>query len=152
MGRIGARRGAGVHHLRSASLTTREIDLDTTGEPLTNLTPELVSFCSERGDGLVNCFCPHATAALLLMELGAGSDLDLISWLESNLPLDTHFHHRHGSPGHGADHLLPALFGASVTVPVRAGRPLLGTWQSLALLDTNRDNNRRRVLFTFVPG
>jgi secondary thiamine-phosphate synthase enzyme len=133
-------------------LNSREIELDTTGEALTDLTPELIRFCSEQGDGLVNSFCPHATAALLLIELRAGSDLDLLAWVESNLPLASAFHHRHGSPGHGADHLLPALFGASVTVPVQAGIPLLGTWQSLALLDTNRDNNRRRVRFTFIPG
>jgi secondary thiamine-phosphate synthase enzyme len=133
-------------------VTTREIQLDTTGTALTDLTPELVKFCSEFEDGLAHAFCPHATVALLLMELGAGSDLDLLSWLEANLSRATPFRHQHGSVGHGADHLLAALFGASVTVPVQAGRPLLGTWQSLALLDTNRENNRRRVRFTFVPG
>lgn len=133
-------------------MTTSEIELETTGTTVTDLTPDLVQFCSELGDGLAHAFCPHATAALLMMELGAGSDLDLLSWLEANLPRTTPFRHQHGSLGHGADHLLPALFGASVTVPVQAGRPLLGTWQSLALLDTNRENNQRRVRFTFIPG
>jgi secondary thiamine-phosphate synthase enzyme len=84
--------------------------------------------------------------------LGAGSDADLLTWLERTLPRDAPYRHQHGRRGHGADHLLPAVLGSSVTVPVLDGTPQLGTWQSLALIDTNRENNRRLVRLTFLPG
>ncbi len=128
------------------------MEVDTGGRVITDLTAELVSFCSRQGDGLAHAFCPHATAALVLMELGAGSDLDLLSWLAKALPRTDTYRHRHGSQGHGADHLLPALLGVEVTVPVESGRPTLGSWQSLALIDTNRENNRRQVVFSFLGG
>jgi secondary thiamine-phosphate synthase enzyme len=130
---------------------TVELVLDTSGGSISDLTAELRRFCRGRRDGLVNAFCPHATAGLVLMETGAGSDLDLLDWLRDHLPRDDRYRHRHGSAGHGADHLLPALLGSSVTVPVVAGEPLLGTWQSLLLVDTNADNNRRRVRLSFLP-
>ena len=132
-------------------MDTVELVLDTSGRSISDLTSELRSFCRGRRDGLVNAFCPHATAALVLMETGAGSDLDLLDWLQAHLPRDRRYRHQHGSPGHGADHLLPALLGASVSIPVLGGQPLLGTWQSLLLLDTNLENNRRRVRLTFLP-
>ncbi len=131
-------------------MDTVELVVDTGGRSLTDLTSELTEFCSDRGDGLASAFCPHATAALVLMERGAGSEEDLLAWVATHLPREAAYRHRHGHPGHGADHLVPALFGASVTLPVRAGAPLLGTWQSLLLLDLNRDNNRRRVLLSFL--
>lgn len=127
-----------------------ERTVDTGDRILVDLTEDLVDFCQGRGDGLASAFCPHATAALILMEHGSGSDEDLVAWMRRQLSADFPYRHRRGHPGHGADHLVPALFGASVTVPVRAGTPLLGTWQSLLLLDPNSDSNRRRVLFSFV--
>ncbi|MHB1524243.1 MAG: secondary thiamine-phosphate synthase enzyme YjbQ [Candidatus Dormibacteria bacterium] len=132
-------------------MDTLELVLDTSGGSISDLTGELRRFCRGRRDGLVNAFCPHTTAALVLMETGAGSDQDLLDWLRDHLPRDARYRHRHGSGGHGADHLLPALLGSSVTVPVVSGEPLLGTWQSLLLVDTNSDNNRRRVRLSFLP-
>ena len=132
-------------------METLELVLDTGGRSISDLTPELRRFCDGRRDGLVNAFCPHATAALVLMEAGAGSDQDLLDWLRTHLPRDDRYRHRHGPVGHGADHLLPALFGSSVSIPVLGGEPLLGTWQSLLLLDTNLENNRRRVRLSFLP-
>jgi secondary thiamine-phosphate synthase enzyme len=97
-------------------------------------------------------FVPHATAGLALFELGSGSDEDLDDVLDRLLPRDDRYRHRHGSFGHGADHLVPVIVSPSVTIPVVGGEPLLGTWQSLALVDTNVDNPRRQVRFSFVPG
>jgi len=54
------------------------------------------------------------------------------------------------APGHGADHLLPALVSPSLTLPVLDGLVVLGTWQSVVLVDLNVDNPRRRVRFSFV--
>jgi len=128
-----------------------EIDVDSSRTRMVDLTRDLERFCADRGDGLVNVFVPHATAGLALMEMGSGSDADLLVALDRLLPRDSRYRHAHGSPGHGADHLLPALVSPSTTIPVLAGRPALGTWQSLVLVDLNVDNPRRHVRFTFLP-
>ncbi|AKS34562.1 secondary thiamine-phosphate synthase enzyme YjbQ [Mycolicibacterium goodii] len=126
------------------------IDVDTSRRPLVDLTDEVREFCRSRCDGLCNVFVPHATAGLALIETGAGSDHDLVDALERLLPRDDRYRHAHGSFGHGADHVLPALVSPSVTVPVQQGRPLLGTWQSIVLVDLNRDNPQRSVRLSFL--
>ena len=93
---------------------------------------------------------PHATAGLAIMETGAGSEGDLLGALERLLPRDDRYRHAHGSPGHGADHVLPAIVSPSVTLPVLGGRVAFGTWQSLVLVDLNEDNPRRHVRFSFL--
>ena len=132
-------------------MQTVEIDVDTARERIVDLTPELARFCRGRGDGLVNVFAPHATAGLALMETGSGSETDLLAMLERLVPRDGRYRHAHGSPGRGADHLLPALVCPSVTLPVLGGHPALGTWQSVVLVDLNVDNPRRHVRFSFLP-
>ena len=115
-----------------------------------DLTPACEGFVAGERDGLLVVFVPHATAGLLVMELGAGSEEDLLATIERILPRDDRWRHRHGSPGHGADHVLPLLAPPSLTVPVVAGRLQLGAWQSIALLDTNVDRERRTVRLNFV--
>ena len=127
-----------------------EVDIDTSRRRIADLTPELELFCAELGDGLVNVLVPHATAGLALMETGSGSEADLVAALERLLPRDDRYGHAHGSAGHGADHLLPALVSPSVTLPVLDGRVAFGTWQSLVLVDLNKDNPDRRVRFSFL--
>jgi secondary thiamine-phosphate synthase enzyme len=119
---------------------------------LFDITRECANFASGEGDGLLNVFVPHATAGVVIMELGAGSDDDLMGRLDELLPRDERWRHSHGSPGHGADHVLPLLVPPSAVVPVVNGQLSLGTWQSIALLDANPDNSTRRVLLTFLPG
>ena len=104
------------------------------------------------GDGLLTVFVPHATAGLVIMELGAGSDSDLMAALDRLLPRDDRWVHRHGSPGHGADHLVPIVAPPSLTIPGVGGRLTLGTWQSIALLDPNSDNETRAVRLAFLAG
>jgi secondary thiamine-phosphate synthase enzyme len=129
---------------------TREIEVDTSRQRFVDLTAEMNRFCAGRGDGLVNVFVPHATAGLALIELGSGSETDLQALLDRVLPRDDRYRHAHGSTGHGADHLLPALISPSVTIPVVDGRAALGTWQSLVLVDFNVDNPRRHVRLSFM--
>ncbi len=131
-------------------MRTSQIDIDTSRSSMVDLTTELERFCAESHDGLVNVFVPHATAGLALMEVGSGSEGDLRAALERLLPRDDRYRHAHGSPGHGSDHLLPALLSPSVSIPVLNGRPTLGTWQSLVLVDLNADNPRRHVRFSFL--
>jgi secondary thiamine-phosphate synthase enzyme len=137
-------------------MRTRELEVDTGSVPaLTDLTAVCAGFVDEAaagGDGLLSVYVPHATAGVVVVELGAGSDADLLEALERLLPHDDRWRHRHGSEGHGADHVLPLLVGPSLTVPVVAGRLALGTWQSIALLDPNGDNSRRRVRLSFLEG
>ena len=136
-------------------MKTRELSLDTERESsLTDLTRACADFLAEvgAGDGLLTVYVPHATAGVVVVELGAGSEEDVLAALERLLPHDDRWRHRHGSPGHGADHVRPLLVSPSLTVPVVGGRMTLGTWQSIALLDPNADNSRRTVQLAFLPG
>jgi secondary thiamine-phosphate synthase enzyme len=119
---------------------------------LFDLTAACVEFVAGEGDGLLTVFVPHATAGVVVMELGAGSDADLVTALDRLLPRTSEWRHRHGSPGHGADHILPLLVSPSLTVPVVGGELSLGTWQSIALLDPNPDNEVRTVRLGFLTG
>lgn len=131
----------------------RELTVDTAGRVVVDVTGEVQGFAAEAGaDGLLHVFVPHATAGVALMETGAGSEEDLAEAIERILPRDDRYSHRHGSAGHGADHLLPVLVSPSLVLPVRHGRLALGTWQRVVLVDTNRENNRRRVLLSLLEG
>ncbi|WP_172831787.1 secondary thiamine-phosphate synthase enzyme YjbQ [Mycobacterium asiaticum] len=128
------------------------LEVDTTRRRIVDLTDPIRRFCFSLGDGLLNVFVPHATAGVAVIETGAGSDDDLVDTLERLLPRDERYRHSHGSRGHGADHVLPAIVSPSVTVPVSGGEPMLGTWQSVVLVDLNRDNPQRSVRLSFVQG
>ena len=117
-----------------------------------DLTRECAEFVGGEGDGLLNVWVPHATAGLAVVEVGAGSDTDLLRSLDDVLPADDRWRHRHGSAGHGRDHVLPAYVSPSLTVPVLGGRMALGTWQSVCLVDLNADNPDREVRLSFVAG
>ncbi|GAA5130537.1 secondary thiamine-phosphate synthase enzyme YjbQ [Pseudonocardia adelaidensis] len=131
------------------------IEVRTGGrETLVDLTDEIAAFLRSAGarDGLLNVWVPHATAGLAVIETGAGSDTDLLTALRDLLPADDRWTHRHGSPGHGRDHVLPALVAPSMSVPVLDGSTALGTWQSVCLVDTNGDNPVRSVRLSYLPG
>lgn len=131
----------------------RELELRTGAQRITDVTDHCAAFAAEVGAaGLLHVFLPHATAGLALLETGAGSDEDLASHLDVLLPRDERWRHRHGSPGHGADHVLPAIISPSLTVPVDDGRLALGTWQSIVVVDTNEDNAIRRLRLSFLAG
>ncbi len=119
---------------------------------IVDLTPRVREFCAGKGDGLLSVFAPHATAGVALVETGAGSEQDLLSTVDRLLPRDDRWTHAHGSAGHGADHVLPAFVSPSLVVPVVEGTPSLGTWQSVVLVDPNRDNPSRRIRLSFLPG
>lgn len=133
-------------------MDTTEIALENRDRHVVDLTDEAARFCRALGDGLLSVFAPHATAGVALLELGSGSESDLDEALERLLPRDDRYRHRHGSPGHGADHLLPVFVSPSLVIPVVAGRMALGTWQSLVLVDLNADNSHRRVRLSFLAG
>ncbi|CAN5168632.1 secondary thiamine-phosphate synthase enzyme YjbQ [soil metagenome] len=117
-----------------------------------DLTGDCRRFAEGHGDGLLHVFVPHATAGLAIVETGAGSDADLLSTVDRLLPTDQRWQHRHGNPGHGRDHVLPALLPPYASIPVLDGQLALGTWQSICLVDTNGDNPDRQVRLSFLPG
>ena len=128
-------------------------EIDTGGRRVVDVTGPVEAFAREgEGDGLLHVFVPHATAGVALMETGSGSEEDLEEAIERLLPRDDRYAHRHGSTGHGGDHLLPVFVSPSLMLPVEAGRVVLGTWQRVVVVDPNRENNRRTVRLSFVPG
>ncbi len=131
--------------------TTREY---RTGdqEVVLDLTRDCAEFVAGLGDGLLSLFVPHATAGIAVIETGAGSDDDLLGALGDLLPADDRWRHRHGSPGHGRSHVMPAIVPPHATVPVLDGRLALGTWQSICLVDLNVDNDVRTVRLSFLAG
>ncbi|MGH2488414.1 MAG: secondary thiamine-phosphate synthase enzyme YjbQ [Candidatus Limnocylindria bacterium] len=137
-------------------MESREVRIETAGQrgvhDLTDACAGFVTDVAAGGDGILHLFAPHATAGLVIMELGSGSDADVLDALDRLLPRDHRWRHRHGSAGHGADHVLPLLAGPSLSIPVIGGRMALGTWQSVALLDPNADHVERRVRLSFLAG
>jgi secondary thiamine-phosphate synthase enzyme len=134
---------------------SEEIEIRTgSSEVVRDLGDESRRFLRSAGaeDGLLNIWVPHATAGLAIIETGAGSDDDLLTALRDLLPADDRWRHRHGSPGHGRDHVLPAFVPPYATIPVLGGSMALGTWQSVCLVDTNADNPVRKVRFSFISG
>ena len=135
-------------------MKTQIIHVHTGGrETIRDITGECAEFAqaaSGGGDGLLNVFVPHATAGVALIELGSGSDDDLLATLAELLPADDHWRHAHGSRGHGRSHVLPAFVPPDATIPVIGGRLALGTWQSVALVDLNVDNPDRQARLSFL--
>ncbi|MEV0117322.1 YjbQ family protein [Streptomyces sp. NPDC050844] len=140
----------------SDAFTTHVLNINTgSTEKVFDLTGDCERFlrvAAAGRDGLLNLFVPHATAGIAILETGAGSDSDLLAALHTLLPADDRWQHRHGSPGHGRDHVLPALVAPHATLPVLGGQLELGTWQSVCLVDTNRDNPDRQVRLSFLGG
>jgi secondary thiamine-phosphate synthase enzyme len=125
---------------------------ETGSRRIIDLTRDVERFVSGSGsDGLVHVFAPHATAGIALIETGSGTESDLEDALDRLLPREDIYSHSHGSPGHGADHVIPAFVAPSITIPVVDGKMALGTWQSVVFVDLNRDNPQRKVRFSFIP-
>jgi secondary thiamine-phosphate synthase enzyme len=134
-------------------MRTARFSVDTGSRLVTDITDRVSAFASEiGGDGLVNVFLPHATCGVALIETGSGSEADLADVVVRLIPRDGRYRHRHGSVGHGGDHLLPAFVSPSLMLPVDDGRLALGTWQSVVIVDPNRENRARTVRLSFVEG
>jgi secondary thiamine-phosphate synthase enzyme len=134
-------------------MRTARFTVDTADRRVVDITDRVISWAAEAAnDGLLNVFVPHATAGLALIETGAGSEDDLEDAIDRLLPREERYQHRHGSTGHGADHVLPAFVSPSLVLPVHGGQVILGTWQRIVIVDTNRENNSRSVVLSLVDG
>jgi secondary thiamine-phosphate synthase enzyme len=137
---------------QNGSMESDVLELNTGTNLTTDVTAYVRRFCGDRGDGLCHIFVPHATAGLAIIETGAGSESDLADAIDRFLPRDEIYRHRHGSPGHGRDHVLPAYIATSLTLTLIDREPALGTWQSVVVVDSNVDNQRRKLHLSFLPG
>lgn len=133
-------------------MKSAELSVDTSVQQVVDITDDVAGFVRGAVDGLLSVFALHATAGLALIETGSGTEDDLVATLKSVIPRDDRYVHRHGSKGHGADHVLPALVSPSLVIPVKGGRLTLGTWQRVVLVDLNSDNPRRRVRLDLLSG
>jgi secondary thiamine-phosphate synthase enzyme len=134
-------------------MRSEAFEISTSGRLVTDITDRVEAFCKESpDDGIVHVFLPHATAGLALMETGSGSEEDLEGVIARLLPRDDRYVHRHGSTGHGGDHLLAIFVSPSLALAVERGRLVLGTWQRVVVIDPNRENNRRQVQLRLVGG
>lgn len=132
-------------------MDTTTFRIETGATPVVHdISTQCADFVRGRADGLLSVFVPHATAGIAILELGAGSDTDLIRSFDRLLPADDRWVHRHGTPGHGRSHVMPALVAPSITVPCLGGRMALGTWQSVAVVDLNVDNAVREVRLSYL--
>lgn len=134
-------------------MRTTTFTIDTGGRRVVDVSDQVRRFAAQAGsDGLLHAFLPHATAGLALIETGAGTEPDLEETVERFLPRDDRYRHRHGSIGHGGDHVLPAFISPSLVLPVVSGEVALGIWQSVVVVDPNRENDTRTLRLSFVEG
>ncbi len=133
-------------------MKSTELAVDTRTRQVVDITDDVAAFVRGGSDGLLSVFALHATAGLALIETGSGTEADLVATLNELLPRDDRYVHQHGSTGHGADHVLPALVSPSVVIPVKGGSLMLGTWQRIVLVDLNADNPQRRVRLDLLSG
>jgi len=132
---------------------TTTFTIDTGGRRVVDVSDQVRRFAAQAGsDGLLHAFLPHATAGLALIETGAGTEPDLEETVKRFLPRDDRYRHRHGSIGHGGDHVLPAFISPSLVLPVVSGEVALGIWQSVVVVDPNRENDTRTLRLSFVEG
>ena len=132
-------------------MRTGKVEVDTPGPLVTDITARIREWAAElEGDGLLHVFLPHATAGLALMETGTGSEQDLVAAMERILPRHDRYRHSHGYVVHGRDHLLPVLVSPSLIMPVHGGELVIGTYQSVVIVDPNRDNNHRTVILSYL--
>ncbi|MFE2406924.1 YjbQ family protein [Kitasatospora sp. NPDC059408] len=145
-----------IHSHPTSPFQTTTFEITTGSRDVAlDITDRCAAFLTERAagrDGLLNVFVPHATAGIAVLETGSGSDDDLLATLRDLLPADDRWRHRHGSAGHGRDHVVPGLVAPHATLPVIGGQLALGVWQSVVLVDTNGDNPRRTVRLSFLGG
>jgi len=131
-----------------------ELQLATEGHgQVIDLTDRLTEWLRaiEGSEGQLTIFVPGSTGAVTTIEFEPGCVQDLDEALERLAPSDRSYHHdQRWGDGNGFSHLRAALVGPSLTLPVAAGRCVLGTWQQVVLVECDLRPRSRRVLFSYV--
>lgn len=133
------------------SIKTSTVHVKTTaGTDVLDVSPAVMSFLAENpaaGDGLLVLFIPGSTAALTTIEYECGAVDDLRSAIERIAPRDIAYDHdRRWGDGNGYAHVRAALLGPSLSIPLRNGAPLLGTWQQIVLCDFDNRPRTREII------
>ncbi|MBS0169454.1 MAG: YjbQ family protein [Nitrospira sp.] len=107
-----------------------------------DLTERLSDAIEQAGvnDGLCTVFVSHTTAAITTGEIGEGTEQDLLDVVEAMIPM-IRFRHAH-NPSHAWSHMASSILGPSLTIPISEGRLLLGTWQSVLLVELDGPRER----------
>jgi secondary thiamine-phosphate synthase enzyme len=111
---------------------------------LTDGLQQIVDESYERACGFCQMSVLHTTAALTTADLDPGTDLDMLDAFEHLIP-KLKFRHPH-DPTHVPDHILSALIGTSVAVPVDKGQLVLGTWQRIILVELDGPREREVIV------
>jgi secondary thiamine-phosphate synthase enzyme len=130
----------------------REIQLQTSrhGE-MFDLTDETARIVGESGvrRGLANVFNVGSTGAIGAIEFEPGLQKDLPALLDKLIPAGRHYGHEQAwHDGNGHSHLQATWLGPSLTVPVRDGRLVLGTWQQVFYLECDIRPRQRTIVVT----
>ncbi len=99
-------------------------------------------------DGLCSVFVTHTTAAVTTGEIGEGTEQDFLEVVEEMIPR-IEFRHAH-DPSHAWSHMASSILGPSLTIPVSGGKLVLGTWQSVMLIELDGPRERD-VHVTLLP-
>jgi secondary thiamine-phosphate synthase enzyme len=99
-------------------------------------------------EGLCCLFITHTTAALTTGEIGEGTEQDFLDIVEQMIPR-IQFRHAH-DPSHAWSHMASSILGPSLTIPVSAGKLVVGTWQSVMLVELDGPRERE-VYVTLLP-
>ena len=135
-------------------IVTESLPIKSRGNSeIIDLTPGAAERLKRSGlaDGLLTIFVPGSTAAVTTIEFEPGLRRDLPEALEKIAPANArYFHDDTWGDGNGSAHVRAALLGPSLTVPFRAGRLLLGTWQQVVLVDCDNRPRQREVVLQIM--
>ncbi|MBA2935636.1 YjbQ family protein [Sphingomonas sp. CGMCC 1.13654] len=132
--------------MRQASGT---LVVDTHGQGLVEFTDAVLEWVADAGvsEGLLTLFCRHTSASLLIQENAAREvRADIQDYFATIAPEDpARYRHDDEGPDDMPAHLRVALTAVQLSIPVRDGRPVLGTWQGIYLFEHRRRPHRREV-------
>jgi len=131
--------------LRQSSAT---LPIRTNRRGLHEITPEVREFVDETGirEGLLTIFCRHTSASLLIQENAApAAARDLEAYFERIAPEGGPYEHDDEGPDDMPAHLRSALTATQLSIPVRDGRPMLGTWQGIYLFEHRAQPHQREI-------
>lgn len=132
-----------IHHLAVA----------TRGKGLTEITAEVCRWVAAEGisTGLLTVFCRHTSCSLLIQE-NADPDVraDLVTYFEGIAPEHAGYIHESEGPDDMPAHIRTALTGVSLSIPVAAGQPTLGTWQGIYVFEHRSRPHRREIVLHLI--
>jgi secondary thiamine-phosphate synthase enzyme len=129
------------------------LDLQAAAPGLHDFTEECARWVAASGirDGLLTLFCRHTSASMLIQENAApAARRDLEAYFARIAPESASYSHNAEGPDDMPAHLRAALTQTQLTIPVQAGRMVLGTWQGIYLFEHRREPPRRQIVLHLI--